>query len=292
MKKIIATALMSMVSIGYAASAPTLSQLRGEYESVLAVAQTNVVAGQKFFNSSHLAAHVFAFSDREDAEYKSLTAEMDQNLYQAGLYASTYGYWHTCTSPISNLCARAFEVENLAINIPYAVSMGLKYNVACKPWKLTGTRTVKEIEEFVGLLNECINLKDGKLRDNYGYFNVQDIRKRIQELAPRKVKKYLRSQGKSIVTKDGVNPCEELITELNTALHAPYFNGLNAWLATVGVNASIDVSKLPTAAAVQQLKADILSAEKDMTPMDDFILKVCLGVDAYNQFVKDYNGES
>lgn len=151
--------------------------------------------------------------------------------------------------------------------------------------------SVATLDELIGLVNECVSLADGKPRNTYQYGVYKQYAAALQKAVQRKVRAYLRKQGKSFVTKDGVNPCEALMVELNAALNAPYLKGVNEWLEKVGIAGRIDVSKLPTEKEAAQLKADILDGETDMSRDHEFVLKLCLGVDGYNSFVKDYNGE-
>ncbi len=147
-------------------------------------------------------------------------------------------------------------------------------------------------DELVDLFNEAFALSDGKRNPEYYYYAVRELSVQLQKKTQRKVRAYLRSQGKSFVTKDGVNPCETVMGELVTALNAPYLNGVNEWLEKVGAtDKRIDVSKLPGETEVAQLKADILNGDKDMSADYEFVLKVCLGIEGYNSFVKEFNGE-
>ena len=126
------------------------------------------------------------------------------------------------------------------------------------------------------------------------YIYIQELKNMksfIQQTAVKSIKRKLREQGKSFVTKDGVNPCEEYLTRLNVALDAPHFAGLNAWLEELGFEARIDETKLPTPATVQELKDKVFYGEVDANNKNMKILYVGLGVDEYNKFVKEYNGE-
>jgi hypothetical protein len=80
------------------------------------------------------------------------------------------------------------------------------------------------------------------------------------------------------------------MTDLTAALNAPRFAGLDMWLRSVGCK-GVDLSKMPSEEDVAKLREDILYGRKDMTPFNKSILYVCLGVDGYNKFVKEYNGD-
>lgn len=123
-----------------------------------------------------------------------------------------------------------------------------------------------------------------------GQGEIARIKQWLQTTAVRVIRLHIRAQGKSFVTKDGVNPCESYMTSLTTALNAPRFAGLDEWLKGVGCK-GIDLSRLPTEEYVETLKTDILNGDKHMTDYNRGILLVCLGVDGYNAFVREYNGE-
>jgi hypothetical protein len=116
-----------------------------------------------------------------------------------------------------------------------------------------------------------------------------DFKRRLQKMALGAIKVHLRSQGKSFVTKNGVNPCEKYMTGLTEALNAPRFAGLDAWFKSMGLK-GVDLSKMPSEEAVAKLKDDIFYGRKDMDGRAKAILEVCLGVEGYNKFVKEYNG--
>lgn len=114
----------------------------------------------------------------------------------------------------------------------------------------------------------------------------------IQAKAAKLVRRVIRRNGGSFVTdKDGRNPMEEHLKPLTAALNAPRFKGLNDWLAKYGVEARFDESLLPTEEAAAKLKEDVYYGDVEMTEKTKFLLQVCLGVEGYNAFVKEYNGE-
>lgn len=288
MKKIVGLVSAVLMATAYAVqrpTPPTLDELKVRIEQVKVVATTNLVAAQRLAgNSTSALRNERAYPGTEVDTY---CAEVDAALVALGLVGADWAHTYAKTRfPLID--AAAYEKTGLATNAPYIVSLGQKYGCGSS---VPGVSQSCTFAELIGLLNENLNLVDGRCRRQYDYGTIERLRKAIQTAGVRVTKKYLVSQGKSFVTKDGVNPCEGIMTELNTALNAPYFEGLNAWLTKMGVAASIDVSKLPTAAAVQQLRTDILNADHDMVRTDEFILKVCLGVDGYNAFVKRYNGE-
>ena len=173
--------------------------------------------------------------------------------------------------------------------LPTAVAVARKYKCLIAAHAISRYVTA---DECVDLLNEGLALDNGSVRPGWNYGVVKTYAGALQRQVQRKARAYLRKQGKSFVSKDGANPCEAVMTEFVAALNAPYLKGVNEWLEKVGAtDRRIDVSKLPTEAEVAQLKEDILNGDKDMNRDYEFILKVCLGVEGYNAFVKEYNGE-
>ncbi len=173
--------------------------------------------------------------------------------------------------------------------IPTTVALARKYKCLIAAHAINSYATA---DECVDLLNEGLALYNGGVRPEWNYAVVKTYAGALQRQVQRKARAYLRKQGKSFVSKDGANPCEAVMTELVAALNAPYLKGVNEWLEKVGAtDRRIDVSKLPTEAEVAQLKEDILNGDKDMNRDYEFILKVCLGVEGYNSFVKEYNGD-
>ena len=124
------------------------------------------------------------------------------------------------------------------------------------------------------------------------FTDIDVVKKGIRDKAVKVIKRKLREQGLSFVVKDGVNPVASRLEALTAALNAPRFAGLNEWNASLGIQAEqVNVLQGITDTEVAKLKDDIYYGEKEMTPLDEAILYLCLGVDAYNQFVKDFNGD-
>lgn len=141
------------------------------------------------------------------------------------------------------------------------------------------------LEDIAAVLSEAVAFPAGCSLTTWA-----PAKPKIQKLALTAVKAHIRSQGRSFVTKDGVNPCEEYMTALTSALNAPRFAGLDAWFKSVGLP-GVDLSRMPSEEAVAKLKEDILYGRADMSARNKAILEVCLGVEGYNAFVRQYNGE-
>lgn len=143
------------------------------------------------------------------------------------------------------------------------------------------------LDDFITVLSEfCIFPSPIYYMTEHG---LKKMKESIQKKAATAIKRKLREQGKTFVTKDGVNPCEEYLTRLNAALDAPRFAGLNAWLEELGFEARLNESKMLSEEYIHDLKEKIFYGERDNTPFTRVVLLTYLGVDGYNEFVKEYN---
>jgi hypothetical protein len=145
------------------------------------------------------------------------------------------------------------------------------------------------ISDLVKLLGDSVPSSSANIK-KYDKRLVETLLGRIQRAGLKVVKKHLRSQGLSFATVNGVNPCEGPMTELNAALDAPRFAGLNEWLVKMGQEPTLDTSRWPTSEEVADMRGKVLNADVEMTPRRALILRLCLGVEGYNAFVAEYNG--
>ena len=109
------------------------------------------------------------------------------------------------------------------------------------------------------------------------------------------LKKYFRQNGKSFVSKNGVNPILPYIQRFVAALNAPKMNGINACFAEINRSDVVfDFDKLISDNEIEKLRESFLSGNinnriyMDITKMK---LLVALGIDGYNEMVREYNGE-
>ena len=172
-------------------------------------------------------------------------------------------------------------------NLTYCIALAkrLKCNISVEGYFGAGA----SVGELIVVLGELASQGGGVC-----YADIDSLARYktyIQHAASKAIKRALRKQGKSFVTKDGVNPCEVYMTRLTAALNAPRFAGLNEWLSELGFEERMDLSGLPSEAEIAKLKEDILYGEVDMRYSNKSLLYVCLGVDGYNAFVKEYNGD-
>lgn len=225
---------------------------------------------------------VFAPKVRE--RHPDVWAELDAALAQKKFIPAQA--WRT---PVKWPVCSVADQANRGADVAYAATYDIARRHGCDLPSATpqfgcGDWTLDEItvwlSEVVAFPKKCA----------LGQGEIARIKHWLQTTAVRVIRLHIRAQGKSFVTKNGVNPCESYMTSLTAALNAPRFAGLDEWLKGVGCK-GIDLSRLPTEEYVAQLKTDILNGDKHMTDYNRGILFVCLGVDGYNAFVREYNGE-
>jgi hypothetical protein len=117
----------------------------------------------------------------------------------------------------------------------------------------------------------------------------------ILEKATAEAKKKLRSEGKSFVVKDGVNPLTPLLSPVVDALNAPLMVGLESALAGCGITIPNQNSARESMEAVSTGWKNVI-LDGDVAPEKQApylaALKVSLGVVEYNLMIKQYNGEN
>ena len=221
-------------------------------------------------------AEVFADADRRiaakfDGQFGSSTANIS---------------WPLCTAA---KCRRYYAPLDEVW--PEARALWRKYSRDVLSMGLHGAATFDEniviLNEKIKVLYTATNLpRWGVSTHEIGY-----VKKSIQRKAEAIIKRGLRKRGRSFVTKDGVNPCEEQMQSLTTALNAPNFDGLNQWLEYMGIAARLDTSHFLPESEVSALKDAVMYGDKAMDGRTMSMLLVALGVDGYNAFVKEYNGD-
>lgn len=152
---------------------------------------------------------------------------------------------------------------------------------------------VATTEEAVAAIGEAVTCDSRSLpyMTNGGKI-LNAVLSSLEKKAVVAVRMYLKKKGKSFVTKNGVNPCAELIKGFNDAVNAPRLDGLDKWFRDMGYpEARLDVTSFPDDATVKAMKDRFISGEEDLTQRWQNILRYCLGLEEYNRFVKEYNGE-
>lgn len=127
----------------------------------------------------------------------------------------------------------------------------------------------------------------------FGVSSISDSDKIVSGLLYKvvpEIKKWLRKSGKSFITKeDGVNPVQEEIGVLQTALSTSKFVGLREWVAKIWPDYQWIEPTWKSDEEINQLKEDVFYGQKDFDTYVKIILQSHLGTDAYNAFVEEYN---
>ena len=132
-----------------------------------------------------------------------------------------------------------------------------------------------------------------------GEFNSSDIQKineSLKNAGLKVVKKWLRKNGKSFVAKKDAkgniidNPLTAPMKELTDALNGAKYAGLNEWSTKYGANwETVELPWLLSDEKIGVLKEEILIDEQSFSDENIKQLRVALGVDRFNAFVKLYN---
>jgi len=206
--------------------------------------------------------------------------DADEALAAKG-YAPANWWWLVSLMPKCSALAR----QAVGADEAYPQSVAIARRLGCSLGLYETTLRGGTLDDVAAVLSEAVAFPEACSLTVWA-----PAKPKIQKMALLAVKAHIRSQGRSFVTKNGVNPCEEYMTGLTTALNAPRFTGLDAWFKSVGLP-GVDLSRMPSEEDVAKLKNDILYGRKDMSARNKAILEVCLGVEGYNAFVREYNGE-
>jgi len=277
MMTITLTGAVALSALGGLSPKSTAAEFRTAFEAALAEpSATNQVGITTALNTRGFWNIIWA----QDSEVVAFRGEADEELARRGVGA-LWGY--TVTFPKVSALHRARNGAEAAVPVRLAVARRLGCNAL--PYDISQRADAADI---AACLAEAVTLAH-----NPEFSSIRDIDQfkcALQALAAKGIRKALRRQGKSFVTKDGVNPCETALSALNSALNAPRLAGTGEWLAEFGFADSFAVS-LPPEAQIAKLRERVLDGDEELTPRNKALLYVCLGVDGYNVFVKEYNGD-
>ena len=250
----------------------TEADVRAVYAQACAIADAE--ASYRYANTNGLLQVAL----RKDLA--ALRAEIDNHYADLGQGGQ---WWHCAAYPRMSAIDRA--ARGLDAAFPKSLALAKRYGSDLYPIAFVDAGC--SMDEAVECFGEAVA---GCGLAGVGVKYIETNKRAVQKAATKQIRRWLRSQGKSFVSKNGVNPCEEHLSALTAALNAPRLAGLNKWLKDFGC-AEIDLSKLPDAAAVNALKESVLYGDRKMDAAASATLYVCLGVDGYNAFVKEYNGD-
>ena len=135
-------------------------------------------------------------------------------------------------------------------------------------------------------------LKSGEFKSS----DIQKINESLKNAGLKVVKIWIRKQGKSFVAKKDAkgniidNPLTAPMKELTDALNGAKYAGINEWSTKYGANwETVEFPWLLSDEKIAELKDNILIDEEKFSDENVKQLRVSLGVDGFNAFVKLYN---
>ena len=135
-------------------------------------------------------------------------------------------------------------------------------------------------------------LKSGEFKSS----DIQKINESLKNAGLKVVKKWLRKNGKSFVAKKDAkgniidNPLTAPMKELTDALNGAKYAGLNEWSTKYGANwETVELPWLLSDEKIGVLKEEILIDDQSFSDENVKQLRIALGVDKFNAFVKLYN---
>jgi len=144
----------------------------------------------------------------------------------------------------------------------------------------------------VATFPEAVNVvAEHSCNGGLGYYMGGKSKERLVSMAAKAVKRRMREQGVSfVVGSDGKNPVQDAIDEFSSALNAPKMSGLRQWIAKWFADYEWVEPNWMSDADIQKLKDDVFYGEKDFRSDYKVKLEAHLGIEAYNDFVRLYNG--
>ena len=135
-------------------------------------------------------------------------------------------------------------------------------------------------------------LKSGEFKSS----DIQKINESLKNAGLKVVKIWIRKQGKSFVAKKDSkgniidNPLTAPMKELTDALNGAKYAGINEWSAKYGANwETVELPWLLSDEKIGVLKEEILIDDQSFSDENVKQLRIALGVDKFNAFVKLYN---
>ena len=135
-------------------------------------------------------------------------------------------------------------------------------------------------------------LKSGEFKSS----DIQKINESLKNAGLKVVKIWIRKRGKSFVAKKDAkgniidNPLTAPMKELTDALNGAKYAGINEWSAKYGANwETVELPWLLSDEKIGVLKEEILIDDQSFSDENVKQLRITLGVDKFNAFVKLYN---
>ncbi|MEI7900264.1 MAG: hypothetical protein WCK89_08420 [bacterium] len=310
MRKTVVAAFAAVLLVG-GAGAVELTQVKEEY--VKAAASTNPVDRVRFRDcwGGDTNVALFAACDWDtkkivDAvvKMKSADALPWQLTAQIGAKAPLEDKL-AYVVPLAQANGKKAAVSWAQVNIPAASwSDGVFSNVfavADRPDEVySDTVFINELAMKVSIERKKVFTQDDLRPADYVRFllsgglrkyapHVADCKQALIGKLEKAAKKKLRDEGKTFVTRNGVNQLEAALQPVVAALNAPKLEGLEAALAAFDIQLPAGVRDEKVWAAVAERKDAIMFGEIPAEPLYDGSIIVMLGPDGYNAWVKEFN---
>ena len=126
-----------------------------------------------------------------------------------------------------------------------------------------------------------------------GYVSAASARSGILSAAVVPTRRTIRHEGGTFVGKEGGERVKAILDALANELNSPRFGNAGELLAEIGIVVEWEAvqSRILGDAEIAALKGRLLDGEIPFGPSLQNKLCVALGVDAYNDFVSEYNGK-
>ena len=126
-----------------------------------------------------------------------------------------------------------------------------------------------------------------------GLLPPANVRNTVLNAAIVPVRRTIRAKGGSFVGKDGAKLVKAKLDSLAAELNAPRFGNAGKLLAEIGLDVEWEFiqSRILADAELDGLKARLMDGEIPFDAALQNCFCVALGVEAYNAFVKEYNGK-
>ena len=126
-----------------------------------------------------------------------------------------------------------------------------------------------------------------------GLANPLNVRSAVLAAAVIPTRRTIRREGGTFVGKEGGAKVKAILDALANELNSPRFGNAGELLAEIGIEVEWEAvqSQILGDAEIAALKGRLLDGEIPFGPSLQNKLCVALGVDAYNDFVSEYNGK-
>lgn len=219
------------------------------------------------------------------------------------------GKWlcNQCSDLSEEVDAKLLAIEELDVNplktydtIPRTSEKILSMENPRVDWIAKYPVTVRTVRKYksgmpcwsVATFPEAVNVvAEHSCKGGLNHYMGTKSKETLVSRAAKAVKRRIREQGGSFVVEpDGKNPVQDAIDEFSSALNAPRMSGLKDWVGKWFPGYEWIEPKWMTDDEVQKLKNEIFYGDKDFVGTYKTMLEAHLGIEAYNDFVRLYNG--